>query len=399
MLHKILIVLTPPFDPHSGGVQMSTLKMGSHFASKGHEVHIFSFTKEGHIDPDFAQVYHAGENKKHYNPVNIAYFQKVVSDLSPDIVINQMPYEREIGTALLACKSKKDFLLLGCLRNTLFSVVKNLDNYRKNVLPKPLQPFFANIIGKKILLEKHKRNHSHDLLFILDTYDYFVLFGPPNKSELEYFVGGYKNEKIAFITNSIPKVLDELPKKDKVILYLSRLDYEQKRADLILPLWKKVMNKLPDWRMEIVGDGPALKHIQVQIETEKLPRIKVFGKQKPDEYYREAPIYIMTSAFEGFPNTLIEAQSFGAVPVIYDNYPMAGWVAHDGEDAFLIPPFEVDEMAEKILFLAKNEPQRNKMGTASLKNARRFTIDKVGKHWLDFFDAHLLKNNPQTLNR
>lgn len=387
--HKILIVLTPPFAPYSGGVQMSTYKMATYFSAKGHVLSIFSFAHQGHIEPEFASLYHAKEENQHDNNANLRELQSVVEDISPDVVINQMPYEHQIGAVLISCQQQNSFLLLGCLRNTLFSVVKNIEAYRKNVLPNALQPFFANPLGRKLLLHKHKRNHSGALKSILDQYDYFVVFGSPNKKELEYFIGDYKSDKVAYIPNSIPTVLDEVPKKEKVILYLSRLDYAQKRADLILPLWKKLMDELPEWRMEIVGGGVALEDLKVQINKEKIPRVEVLGKQKPDEYYRKSPIYIMTSAFEGFPNTLIEAQSFGAVPVIYDNYPMAGWVVNEAEDAFLIPPFKIDKMAQQILLLARDERKTQLMAKAALENARRFTIDRVGQKWLEFFEKKL----------
>lgn len=368
---------------------MSTYKMASYFALKKHEVYIFSFAKYGHIDQNFAKLYHAESARGQNNSENLVQLENLIKDLALNVVINQMPYEHGISEVLVAAKQKNGFLLLGCLRNTLFSVVKNLDSYRKKVLPAFLQPFFANSLGKNLLLQKHKANHAAGLKRILNSYDYFVMFGPPNQMELEYFVGNYKKKKVAFIPNSIPAVLDELPKKEKVILYLSRLDYTQKRADLILPLWKKLLNELADWRMEIVGGGPALEDIKNQIIKEKIPRVEVFGKQKPDDYYRNAAIYIMTSAFEGFPNTLIEAQSFGAIPVIYDNYPMAGWVANNEKDAFLVTPFNVDQMAKKVLYLAQHTEIRQQMAQSSLENANRFTIEKVGQIWLDFFEEKL----------
>ena len=39
----------------------------------------------------------------------------------------------------------------------------------------------------------------------------------------------------------------------------------------------------------------------------------------------------MTSAFEGFPNTVVEAQSFGCVPFLFNTFSIAPWMVNDGK--------------------------------------------------------------------
>lgn len=389
MKYKILILLTPPFDPNTGGVQMSTYKMSSYFKSQGHETHVFSYQVKGHAQQNVATLHSAAKTGGNKEPKNNEQLKDLVLSLKPDVVINQMPYERLIGEALSQVKAKLDFLLLGCLRNTLYSVKLNLEDYVKAAVPKPLQPLFNNTVGQQLLLQKHKSSHKTDLKFILDTYDYFVMFGPPNMEELKYFVGSYKLHKTHLIPNSIPSVLSDVPSKGKRILWLSRLSYKQKRADLILPFWKQVMHELPDWEFDVVGNGDAYDDLKQQIEKEQIPRITLHGKQKPDAYYKRSPIYIMTSAFEGFPNTLIEAQSYASIPVVYDNYPICSWAVKQGKSGVLIPPFKLNQMAAEVIALAKNKNRQNQLMQAALDNAKEFQIDKVGQKWISFFNREL----------
>jgi glycosyltransferase involved in cell wall biosynthesis len=391
MTYTILIILTPAFDPNTGGVQHSTYKMSSYFKSQGHDTHVFSYQDNGHAQQNVAHLHSANREGKHKNILNNSQLQELIEKIQPDIVINQMPYEREIGSALSEIHTKQKFLLLGCLRNTLFTVKLNLTSYIRTVMPKYIQSVFNNFLGKQIFLYLHKKKHKKDLQFILDTYDYFVMFGPPNIQELKYFVGDYKLHKTHLIPNSIPTVLAEVPPKEKRILWLSRLGYGQKRADLILPFWKKIMHELPDWQFDIVGDGNAYNDLKKQIEQENIPRVTLYGKQVPNEYYKRSPIYIMTSENEGFPNTLIEAQSFGAIPVVYDNYPICSWVVKDGESGVLITPFKVDEMVQEVICIASDQKRQNQLMQAAIKNARKFEINKVGKQWVEFFDSHLME--------
>ena len=359
MPYKILIILTRPFDPNAGGVQRSTFKMSSYFKRHGHQTHVYSYQEKGHAVQDVAELHTASLPGRHKTQANNSKLQQLIIDIKPDVVINQMPYEIEIGKALASIHKKQKFLLLSCLRNTLFVVKLNVESYLKVVVPKALQPFLNNQVGRKFILNKHVSKHAKDLKYILDTYDYFVMFGPPNMEELKYFVGDYKINKTHLIPNSILSVEPSIPKKEKRILWLSRVTYNQKRADLILPFWKKIMNDLPDWQLDIVGDGDAFDDVQHQIEIEQIPRVTMYGKQTPYKYYSRAPIYIMTSAFEGFPNTLIEAQSYGCIPVLYDSYPVCSWVVKNGENGILIPPFNIDKMADEIAKLAKDQKKQN----------------------------------------
>jgi glycosyltransferase involved in cell wall biosynthesis len=93
--------------------------------------------------------------------------------------------------------------------------------------------------------------------------------------------------------------------------------------------------------------------------------------------------------FEGFPNTLIEAQSYASIPVVYDNYPICSWVLKEGQSGVLIPPFKVDRMADEVIALAKNKDHQNQLMQVSLTNAREFSIEKIGKQWIDFFNREL----------
>ena len=392
MPYKVLIILTRPFDPNAGGVQRSTYKISSYLKEHGCDTNVFSFYTNGHKPQDVATLHTAKSLGAHANKDNFKRLEFVIKDIKPDIVINQMPYEILLGKTLKRAKSLNNFLLLGCLRNTLYPVKLNIDKYLEEVVPKFLHKTIDNNAGRSLFQKIHSSRHTKILKFILDTYDNFVMFGPPNIEELKYFIGDYKLDKVRLIPNSILSVLQEVPPKEKRILWLSRLSYKQKRADLILPFWKEVMHKLPDWQFDIVGDGDAFKDLKAQIKEEEIPRVKMYGKQVPYEYYKQSPIYIMTSAFEGFPNTLIEAQSFGAIPVVYDNYPVCSWVVKEGKSGILIPPFDVYQMAKEVVGLAKDQNRQNILMQAALENAREFDLQNVGKQWLDFFDCEL-KNN------
>ena len=387
--YRIMIVLTPAFVPTAGGVQMSTSKMARWFSSVGHEVKVFSFAASGHELPEYAEFANAEKPGGSKLPANLTNLVQSVKGFRPDVVINQMPYEHEIGETLL---KEKDYLLLGCLRNTLYSVKGDLDGFIKRAIPGFLRSFFRNPFGRAVLLNRHRRAHAANLRRILETYDYFVMFGPPNLEELEYFVPGYDREKIRLVPNSIPAVADSPPRKEKRILWLGRLSRAQKQAELIPEVWRRVCERLPDWQLDVVGGGPDRAEIERQVTESGLPRVNFHGRQVPDDYYRRSAIFFMTSAFEGFPNTLVEAQSYAAIPVVFDSYPVASWIVEDGKSGFIIEPFDVESMADRIIELAI-DPERARFAEQALESARRFHIDNVGQMWQELFDKSITRGS------
>lgn len=387
---KILFVIEAAFDPYGGGVQRTTFKLGKHFHENGLEVSYLSLSVSGHMEQvDYGTLYHVEKPGGDDSPENRKRIRSIVEKIRPDIVINQHPYNIHLRNLLSEMREEGGYRLIGCLRNSLFSFKDNLENkVKEKLVGSPLLPLVNNRAGLSCILAYHYLKHRRDLKRIIDKHDYFILLAPPNRQELEYFVGTYKPDKVRAIPNSIPDVHPP-GEKEKMLLYVGRLDVSQKRADLIAPLWERLHEKLPDWKFMIVGDGEYRDTFLKKIED--LPRIESIGQADPASYYEKASVLVMTSAYEGFPNVLLEAQSYGVVPVLFNSYSAAPWVATEGADSYLVEPFNLDEMAEKVVHLAQHPEQRAEMSSSAVESARRFTVEEVGKTWFSFF-KEIMKN-------
>ena len=382
---NILFTLTPAFNPNDGGVQRTTWKLGQYFTEQGYEVSYFSFDHKGHVEPDYGSLYKAQEPNKTHNSENIEELKKVIGQVQPDIVINQMPYEQELRDTLADLKDDPGYKLLGCLRNSLFSFKSNARDKMEQLLPSPIFTLLDNPLGIGLVQMRHKLKHRRDLKRIIDRHDYFILLAPPNREELRYFVGDYKENKVVSIPNSIPFVHEDLSQKEKIILHVGRINISQKRSDLLPDFWEKLHKQVPDWKFIIVGDGPHFDNLKSEVEQRNLSRISLEGFQKPEIYYKRASVFMMPSAYEGFPNTLLEAQSYGCAPVLFDSYKALEWVVEDDKNAKLITPFDAQAMADEVALLCNNSGTLKKMQLAALENAKRFTIERVGKKWESFF--------------
>lgn len=384
---KIVLILTQPFSPSQGGVQRSTFKMGRYFSRQGHEVWYYSMAHNGHVQPVDGILYHAPAPGGSSDRQNQEDLFTILVRTRPDVVINQMVYEQPITDVLVRARENQAFLCLGVLRNSLLNFDLDVRHRMTFMLPSWLFSLLDHPLGVWMVRMRHRIRHRRELRYILDRYDRLVLLTPPNIDELKVFVGTYRNDKVSFVPNSVLEVREgsDLP-KEKIILYVGRLNREQKRVDLLVDIWQQAYGNLPEWRFVVVGDGPERKAMDQRIQTVGIPRMALVGHQHPEDWYQRAMIFVMTSGFEGFPNVLIEAQSHGAVPVAFNSYPALPWIVHGGVDAVLVPAFDTRAMGSALVELAHDPDLLERMRIAALDNSSRFTLDKVGRQWLDLIE-------------
>jgi glycosyltransferase involved in cell wall biosynthesis len=101
--------------------------------------------------------------------------------------------------------------------------------------------------------------------------------------------------------------------------------------------------------------------------------------------YREADIFVLTSASEGTPNVLLEASSSG-LPVVATRVGGTNEVVQEGKTGFLIDSADEAGMAAAVLRLIGDEDLRLRMGA----QGRRFveenhSLPRLGQGMTDFY--------------
>lgn len=179
-------------------------------------------------------------------------------------------------------------------------------------------------------------------------------------------------------------VVDGRPEeKTNTILYVGRLSCIEKRVDRVVAVWKELHGSLTNWDLEILGDGPDLEKIKSLAQG--LPHIHFRGFVKPKEYYKRAKVLLLTSDFEGFPMTVIEAMSAGCVPVVYGSFPVAREIIPSEVGVVVEPPWDVKRFADKVLELIKNADDLTLKKMSSLHQVDRYRLDKVVGRYLEVF--------------
>ncbi|MBP5422134.1 MAG: glycosyltransferase, partial [Paludibacteraceae bacterium] len=97
-------------------------------------------------------------------------------------------------------------------------------------------------------------------------------------------------------------------------------------------------------------------------------------------------IFTLPSRFEGFGLVIIEAMACG-VPVITfncENGPRNIISSH--QDGSLVSPFDVDEYADSLLRLIRDNQLRCQMGKNAYNTTKRYSIENIAMQWKALFD-------------
>lgn len=384
---KIIFIQTKSFTENKSGVPRVTFNLGKSFTQQGLDVAYFSFKNHGHVKPNFGKLYHGHEAGGLKNKTNIDCLKEAIQNFKPDVVINQMPYEKRLRDILADLCSQNNFKTIACIHNSLFNFKTNVKDIMKRNLPKPLGKIMATDLLSQIPLFYHKTKHRKNLKAITEAHHTTLLFTPANYRELEYFLSpdDLKGVRISFMPNPAVNICDKIPPKEKTILHVGSINIPQKRSDLLLDFWESLHENLQDWNFKVLGDGPYFKHLEADLKKRKLPRIKLLGFQKPEAYYEKASIFMMPSAYEGLPNTVLEAQSYGCPVLAFNSYAALEWIVGDNNTELLAEPFDIKSLSKKCLYLANDEIYLYNMQKMALENVRRFELEKITKQWQNLF--------------
>lgn len=143
-------------------------------------------------------------------------------------------------------------------------------------------------------------------------------------------------------------------------------------------------------RAVILGEGEERPRLQALIRELGLANDVILPgfEKNPYAYMGRAQLYVMSSAFEGFPNALVEAMACG-LPVVSTDCPSGPreilGVEGIGTGALgtLVPVDDPDALARGILL----ELGRERDSLASQHRAQGFSAQRAAAHYIDLMHA------------
>lgn len=390
---NILFLIEQDFEPNSGGVQIVTQRLIEISFSYGHNIVLVSLNWSTDSKIELT----AGENKffnyyKISRPNSVRNLNLIFTEYDVDVCINQVGYDLYTTRKLIKAKIKK-LRIINCLHINPLNFYNNHKFTFSNIFRSKGLGILDNAFVHKMILIYHILKQRYQLGFIIKNIDAFVMLSEKFREELYQLVPAVKkyDAKIFGIGNpfQVPDLdVSKLSKKN-VILHVGRLEIEQKRVDLLLEIWHKLHSKLGNWEFWVVGHGSKEDYMKEYCVKNSLNRVKFFGKQNPNEFYKQAKIFHLTSAYEGFGNVLVEAQSFGCVPVLFDSYSAASDIVNHNLDGILVKPFDIDEYVNQTMQLIEEKDLLDLFKENARENSFTFSYDKTYEKWAKVFNSFL----------
>lgn len=169
----------------------------------------------------------------------------------------------------------------------------------------------------------------------------------------------------------------------RVLLAVGRLD-EQKRYDDLIDLFAGLAPRFPDWTLVILGEGAQREALEERVRRRAIGDAVALPGRVGNlaEWYERADLYVMSSWFEGFPNSLMEAMAHG-VPVVSMDCPTGpSELIRDGVDGILVPSHEgMDGLGRALAEMMTDRARRERFGSEAVSVRDRFSVERIGRLW------------------
>ena len=209
------------------------------------------------------------------------------------------------------------------------------------------------------------------------------------KTEAEQYKGiSVDDDKIEIVPNGIElSEYDNLPKKgefrskyairgdERIILYLGRI-HRIKGVDLLVEAFADLINELDGVRLVIAGpDDGFLSTLKRQIDDLKIGDKILFtgplyGRDKLEAYV-DADVYVLPSAYETFPVTVLEACVCGKPVIVTDRCGIAD-IIHDKVGC--VVEYDKDQLRDAIIKVLSDGGLRRRFG----EDGRRLVMEEFG---------------------
>lgn len=298
--------------------------------------------------------YYLNEKVKLYNGLNynnqlhaIWVLRKTILYEKPDVVISFLTF---INLAVLIATAFTKIPVIVSERGNL----KTRKKWRK-YLRLLLYPFASGVVFQT----NEARNHFKGKIFK----NSIVIHNP------------------VFVNASLSGSLSTQRKKE--ITTIGRFEF-QKNHEMTIRAFSTISPMFPDYKLMIYGGGVLENEIRELIDTLNMKdKIFLCGRiPEVHERIKDSTLFVMSSRWEGMPNSLMEAMALG-LPCISTDCPVGGpkELIEDGVNGFLIPVEDQNALENKIIEALSNLDKILIVGNNARKILETHSINIICAKW------------------
>jgi glycosyltransferase involved in cell wall biosynthesis len=197
-------------------------------------------------------------------------------------------------------------------------------------------------------------------------------------------------EQLVTIYNGMPEASfrADVGRQPPRIISVARLDTQKDHPTLLRAL--AGLTRL-EWSLVLVGDGPRRAELEALVVSLGIVnRVTFLGvSQTVGEELASSQIFCLSSNYEGFPRSTLEAMRTG-LPVIVTDVNGCKEALVEGKTGFSVPPRDVEGLAERLSILIQRPDLRVEMGQRGRELfVERFTFERMLDEMLALYEEVL----------
>jgi glycosyltransferase involved in cell wall biosynthesis len=142
------------------------------------------------------------------------------------------------------------------------------------------------------------------------------------------------------------------------------------------------VQSLRDFTLDIYGGGPKNEVAALINKIKDVDNINYCGVATDMyEVYSDKSLFIMTSNYEGFGQTLIEARSQGLPIVAFDTFDALSYIVGHNVNGFKVEPNNIEQFIGCIVQVLTNQDLYNKLSCAAIKESKKTEMVLINSKW------------------
>ena len=178
------------------------------------------------------------------------------------------------------------------------------------------------------------------------------------------------------------------PPAAPLVLTAARLD-RQKRVDVLLRAFARVLRRVPEARLVVLGIGGL--RAELEALCRELGIAESVGMpgfiENPCWLMARCQVFVLASAWEGCPVALEEAMACGAAVVVNDAPGGSKDLVGHGKHGVMVPALDDGALAEAITGLLTDPARREDYQRRAALRAWDFDYARISREYLEFFEA------------